>query len=247
MHGGQTDPVDLILACFWPSESSAWVGEGAGPGRIRAWLVEAAPCLPMSVAPRLQQAFFGSPAQPEWKQLDSRILDMTQTFLLRGMDSRLWISDEWQPLYCDWRDGRSFSSFMRGVVHYPGVALVLMRLSRSGIVLGAMGSAWEEGRGKYVGGPDTLLFSLRPSLQVLRTSGPLRAATWIEKPMECKITFSPRSQKSSRQEDGARKVFWIEHTLFNLNSSSSAHQKWGIAVSECHIKGDKAQPSAARF
>mmetsp|Transcript_15515 Transcript_15515/g.35488 ORF Transcript_15515/g.35488 Transcript_15515/m.35488 type:complete len:472 (+) Transcript_15515:111-1526(+) len=171
VHGTDPDLVESILSTFWPSEAEEAERLLESPDRVRARLTECLPCLPKSIGPRFAQALLGRRPEAEWPMLDTRILDSGLEFLLRGTDARLWASSSWEALYCDWRDGRAFSSFLKGVLHYPGLAILLIRLSRSHDVLGAMSSTWEEGRGKYTGGSDNALFALRPCLQVLRTSG----------------------------------------------------------------------------
>mmetsp|Transcript_31788 Transcript_31788/g.74239 ORF Transcript_31788/g.74239 Transcript_31788/m.74239 type:complete len:473 (+) Transcript_31788:41-1459(+) len=171
VHGSELDPVESILSALWPSDPIEAASLLESPDRIRARLTEFAPCLPRSIAPKFSQVLLGNPMEREWPEIDTRILDTGSAFLLRGIDARLWSSHDWHPLYCDWRDGRAFSAFLKGVLHYPGVAVLLLRLSRTNGVLGAISSSWEEGRGKYSGGSDNVLFALRPCLQVLRTSG----------------------------------------------------------------------------
>mmetsp|Transcript_53078 Transcript_53078/g.98188 ORF Transcript_53078/g.98188 Transcript_53078/m.98188 type:complete len:473 (-) Transcript_53078:142-1560(-) len=171
VHGTDPDLVESILTSFWPLDAEEVEHLIGSPDRVKARLQECLPCLPKSIGPRFAQALLGRPLEIEWPAIDTRILDSGLEFLLRGIDTRLWDSGTWESLYCDWRDGRAFSSFLKGVLHYPGLAVLLIRLSRSHSVLGGMSSTWEEGRGKFTGASDNTLFALRPCLQVLRTSG----------------------------------------------------------------------------
>ena len=60
-----------------------------------------------------------TPSSEADTQLPGSQLDLFSLFfsrklrLLRGCSARLWESEEWQPLYRDWCDGRSFNALLK--------------------------------------------------------------------------------------------------------------------------------------
>jgi len=129
------------------------------------------PYLPRAVGPRMAHALLRAPIPPECPLPESRLLDRGLSFLLRGMDARLWQSGAWDPLYRDWKDGRSFNGLLKGVLHYTGPAILIIRAAGGLGLLGAMSNHWEEGGGKYGGNAECILFALQPTMQVYRPTG----------------------------------------------------------------------------
>lgn len=128
------------------------------------------PCLPKAVTPSLLAALMHQPIiRIETSPIDSRVLDTGLRFLLRGTDSRLADSEAWTPLYRDWSDGRSFNGLLKGVLHYDGLAVVVLKTDEGNLIGGVAGT-WSDGNGRFSGGPECFLFSLAPNLQVLRSS-----------------------------------------------------------------------------
>lgn len=151
-------------------------------------LDEAASQLPRALAPHLSYRLLGATVPPERHvQAESRILDLGLALLLQSMQAGLWQSGPWQPLFRDWKDGRSFNGLLAGALHYEGPALVLIRTSE-GQVIGALSSCWTEGNGKFAGGPDATLFSLSPKLGVFPSVS--RSGNWVY--LNSRNTYCPR-------------------------------------------------------
>jgi len=147
------------------ADAGASVGLPALTSRLEATL----PQLPRAVGPRFATALLGAPLVPDQRLLaESRILGKGLSLLLRASDARLWASGDWEPLYRDWADGRSFNALLKGTLHYGGPALLLVRTTQ-GEVFGALSTCWDDGNGKFGGSSECFLFALTPALCVARS------------------------------------------------------------------------------
>ncbi|CAK0848100.1 unnamed protein product [Prorocentrum cordatum] len=131
--------------------------------------------LPRAVGARVATLLLGAPPPPDHLSAvlaQSRAVqgDAGLLLLLRSMDPLLWYSDDWRPLFRDWKDGQSFGALVGGTMHYGGPALLVVRTA-DGHLVGAVSSSWRELNGKFGGGADCFLFSVTPTLQVMRGSG----------------------------------------------------------------------------
>jgi len=182
------------LLCGRVSGASTWE-------EIEGSLRSDLPCLPRSVTQRVYEVLLGGPVRIS-PVIESRAVDRNMVLLLRGMSDVLWEADEWQPLFRDWIDGRSFSELVKGVAHYSGTAVLVVRAT-TGEVLGAVSSSWEEGSGKYSGHSTTFLFSLQPSLSVHRATS--RSSNYVY--FNSRNKFAPRGLGYGGQLDFWR--LWI--------------------------------------
>jgi len=166
--------VESLRAWGLPSEGTAGTRDSLAAVATR--LESQVPLLPRAVGPRFASALLGAPLPPDLSGLDSRVLDAGAALLLRGVDARLWESGAWEPLYRDWRDGRSFNALLKGALHYEGPALLVVRTS-TGEVLGALSTCWSDGNGKFAGNSECFLFSLSSALCCMRSGS--RAGNYV--------------------------------------------------------------------
>lgn len=166
----ETDALEASLAVLrLPASEANRDGGASGKsacGEAATRLQEVVPCLPGGVGQRFAQALLGTPPISDPLPLDSRVLDRGLAFLLRGTCAHLWHSGAWLPLYRDWRDGRSFNGLLKGSLHYDGPAVVAIRTTGGGEVLGAVSDCWTEGAGRFGGSSICMLFALRPTMRV---------------------------------------------------------------------------------
>lgn len=167
----------FLRALLSAASGAAGDGDALSADAAAALLDRLVPQLPCAVAPCLAHALLGArcprprlaePAPPA--MAESRILRPRLALLLRAMNATLWDAGIWQPLYRDWKDGRSFNALVKGALHYSGPAVVLVRL-HDGEVFGALSSSWEDGHGKFSGNPETFLFALEPTPCVCKSEG----------------------------------------------------------------------------
>lgn len=145
-------------------------GSAAGVERTAQHLEGVAPCLPQAVGHCLAAALLGRPPPAAPPQLDSKILSRGHAFALGGMTSQMAAAERWQPLFRDWQDGRSFREMLRGVLHYAGLAVLVLQ-AETGQIFGGVSNGWEDKSGKYGGTSECLLFALEPTMRVLRPQG----------------------------------------------------------------------------
>eukprot|EP00927_Polykrikos_kofoidii_P057243 TRINITY_DN51363_c0_g1_i1.p1 TRINITY_DN51363_c0_g1~~TRINITY_DN51363_c0_g1_i1.p1 ORF type:complete len:499 (-),score=68.62 TRINITY_DN51363_c0_g1_i1:22-1317(-) len=141
---------------------------GGGVVAIARRLDDIVGSFPRAIGLRLANALLKAPSFHDMCAIDSRVLDAGTAFILRGLTPLLWESPNWVPIFRDSIDGRSFNSLLKGALHYEGPALLVV-MSASGDVFGALSFSWVDGFGKFGGTSECFLFALSPSLHVFRT------------------------------------------------------------------------------
>lgn len=84
----------------------------------------------------------------------------------------------WSPLFLDWRDGRSMQGLIHRMKDYRGIGVLVVKTGE-GDVFGAVSDRWQETAGNFGGGPDCTLFSLKPELKVLKSTGKSKSYVYI--------------------------------------------------------------------
>lgn len=176
-------------------------------------LTAAARFLPGGVGPRLGMGLLGWAQVEDMPVPDSRILNPGSNLLARSITGQLWSSPSWTPLYRDYLDGRSLVALQKGVLHYEGPALLLIRTG-AGEVLGAQCSVWEDGHGGYSeSGRDTLLFGLAPCLALCKPSGHGSSHVY----MNFSNKYAPRGVGFGGSKEMCR--LWLEEDLATVQAS----------------------------
>eukprot|EP00929_Paragymnodinium_shiwhaense_P019017 TRINITY_DN13098_c0_g1_i1.p1 TRINITY_DN13098_c0_g1~~TRINITY_DN13098_c0_g1_i1.p1 ORF type:complete len:516 (+),score=96.74 TRINITY_DN13098_c0_g1_i1:111-1550(+) len=134
-----------------------------------SWLASDVPCLPAAVHSRLASLLIDErPPRDMPAGLNSRIVDESLHFLIRGMDERLWSSGQWTPLFRDAVDGRCFHAFTRKLMEKPsgGMTVIIVR-TKEGAILGA---AYRRLciEGAFIQDPSSFIFAVAPGLRVMR-------------------------------------------------------------------------------
>lgn len=215
------DPVDSALAILPTAAEIVALSEQ---------LQRDIPRLPGRVVPRLRQALLNVPPLHDLPAPESRILDAGLSFALRGATAQLWESAAWHPLYRSWKDGRSFSGFLKGASSYPGLAVIVVRTAE-GPVIGALSNCWEEGLGRFGGTSDCMLFALQPTLTICRTTGKSSNYGYLNS----KSTYSNRGVGFGGQAEMCRLWIDADFDCGHVLKSDSTYQKGDLIAGDDYL------------
>lgn len=193
------------IAAGLRNDSDGDQGPAAGAEDVARHLTNLVPYLPQAAAHCLSAALLGRAAAAAPPPLDSKILDRGHLLALRGMTAQM-ATERWHPLFRDWKDGRSFREMLKCVLHYAGLAVVVLQ-AETGEIFGGVSNCWEDMAGKFGGTGECLLFALEPALRVLRPQGRSESYAYINARNE----YAPRGLGFGGRVESFR--LWLDSDL----------------------------------